>query len=92
MLAVRTVQPAFHPDAEQTVVETGQESIVAFVRTSQDEKQRILVLANVGELPVCVDLSTASDVAVRQNLLTGEAVEGDQYRLGSYDIAWLSSD
>lgn len=92
MLAVRTTQPAFHPDAEQTVVEAGRESVIAFVRTSQDDKQRILVLANVGDKPVRVDLSVATDVTAERNLLTGERVESGQYEIGPYDIAWLSSD
>jgi glycosidase len=92
MLSVRTAHPAFHPDAEQTVIDSGHESIVAFVRTSQDQQQRVLVLANVGDAPVCVDLSIADDVAAKRNLLTNEPVDGAQCEIGPYDIAWLLSD
>ena len=37
---------AFHPDGDQTAVHTGHPSIISFVRTSLDEAQRVLVLAN----------------------------------------------
>ncbi|NQU25671.1 MAG: sugar phosphorylase [Candidatus Nealsonbacteria bacterium] len=89
MLAVRTQQAAFHPDAGQAVVDTGRKSVIAFERISQDGRQRILVLANIGAEPVCVDLSAAGDVVLDCDLLTGQSVVDGQYEVDAYDIAWL---
>jgi len=91
MLAVRTRQPAFHPDAEQTVVDLGHESLIALARTSRDGNQQILALANVGDEAVRVDLSPPGDVAVERDLLSGRPVDNGRYELPAYDIAWLAS-
>jgi sucrose phosphorylase len=89
MLEVRIRQPAFHPDARQVLVETGHRAVVAFLRIGLDG-QRILVLANVGPGAVAVDLPRAADVPFHEDLLSGRAVEGPQYDLGPYEIAWLA--
>jgi sucrose phosphorylase len=90
MLAVRVAQPAFHPDADQKVIETGRKSVVAFLRTSRDREQRILILANVSGEPVRVDLSSCRGVDVTHDLLSGQEVARAEYELAAYQIAWLS--
>jgi len=89
LLAVRTRQPAFHPDAAQTVIETGQKSVLGFERVSRDGGQRIVTLANFAAIPVRVELSAAS-TEPGKDLLTGRAVEGGCYELGPYEAAWLA--
>jgi len=90
MLAVRVAQPAFHPDAEQAFVDVGHKSIVAFARTSLDGKQRILVLANVGDEAVDIDIEGIAEVAPKKDLLSGQPVENGKFELGPHDIAWLA--
>jgi sucrose phosphorylase len=90
LLSLRAKQPAFHPDAEQTVVDVGHDSIIAFVRVSQDRSQRVLVLANVGDEAVQVDLARLDDPTYERDLLSGRPVSRDGYELESYDIAWLA--
>jgi sucrose phosphorylase len=92
LLAVRTAQPAFHPDADQTVIQTDHKSIIAFVRTSLDGKQKILALANVGDSSVKVDLSAAGDMPLKRDLLTSEPVRGGKHEIGPYGLAWLSTE
>jgi sucrose phosphorylase len=90
MLAVRIAQPAFHPDADQTVQETDHKSLIALVRNSLDGKQQILVLVNVGEDPVVVNLDKFSGVEVKEDLLGGKPVKNQQCELAAHDIAWLA--
>jgi sucrose phosphorylase len=92
LLAVRTSQPAFHPDANQEVVQTGNESLIALVRSSQDGEQKILVLANVGDKPAGVDLSATGGFAPDRELLTGQPIREREYEIDPYDIAWIASD
>ena len=47
LLAVRRCQPAFHPDASQTALDTGNPALIGFLRESRDPVQKILVLVNV---------------------------------------------
>ena len=89
MLAVRIAQPAFHPDAEQRILDTGHKSLIAFTRISQDGTQRIHVLANVGEATVRVDLSTFTTDKLERNLLDDQPVIGTEVEIGPFEIAWL---
>jgi sucrose phosphorylase len=89
MLSIRVNQPAFHPDADQLVLKTQHESLVALMRTSLNGNQRILVLLNVGEAPVTVDVQTVAEFEGKDDLLTGASVKNGAFRLASHDIAWL---
>lgn len=53
LLAVRRQQPAFHPDATQTVVRSGNAGMLAFVRSAGADQQKILVLVNFSAEPLC---------------------------------------
>ena len=89
MLAVRIAEPAFHPDAEQTVLDADHKSVVALMRTSLDGNRQILVLANVGEEPATVDLARFTGVEVKEDLLGGKPVKKRTYELAPHDIVWL---
>ena len=95
MLAVRIAQPAFHPDAEQTFLESPHPALVALKRVSLDGCQEILVLLNVGEQAITVDLDTFSGLdvgmGVSEDLLCHEPVVDREYVVPPYGIAWLSS-
>ena len=90
MLSVRVQQPAFHPDAPQKIVETGQRSLVAFERQSLDGRQAILVVVNVSDQPVAVDLGSLSDRELTHNLLAGP-IERPDYEVSPYEVAWLTT-
>ncbi len=89
MLAVRIAQPAFHPDADQTILSTDDRSVVALTRRSLDGDQQVLVLTNFGEKPVTLELKKLVEWHVRRDLLSGRPVENPRYELAAQDIAWL---
>lgn len=89
MLAVRIKQSAFHPDADQEVLDLGGDEVIAFARTSQDGNERIVVLSNVADHSVTVDLSTIGGLATSRDLLSGKSTQGTQYELEPYATAWL---
>jgi len=90
LLAVRIAQPAFHPDAEQAVIDTGHLSLISFVRTSPDPLQRIVVLANVGSEPVEVDLAAFGGEPPERNLIDDRTVAGGRYEVEPFGLAWLA--
>lgn len=98
LLAVRTTQPAFHPEAPQEVIELGNPAVVSLLRTSVDGQQRVAVLVNVSSTVQKVDLAGAVDGRVVKNLL---AQQNDSlrvsrppgiYELQPYESAWLLLD
>lgn len=58
LLAMRRAQSAFHPDAPQRVVDSGDDAILAFERTSLEGDQRLLVAVNFANQPRSFDVST----------------------------------
>lgn len=90
MLKVRVAQPAFHPDAEQCILDTHDNSIVAFTRSSLEGNQQILVIVNVGAKPVSVDLERFNGVEGTEDLLSGKRTKNRTYEIAAHDIAWLA--
>ncbi|QDU36783.1 Sucrose phosphorylase [Maioricimonas rarisocia] len=90
MLATRIAQPAFHPDAPQSIVPTGHPAVIGFLRTSLDGTQHILVLANVGSAPVELDLTALCDVAVSTDLLSGQSVDSRSVTIEPAGLLWLT--
>lgn len=75
LLALRTRQPAFHPDAPQEVIDPGDDRVLAFRRTSLDGGQTIYVAVNFSAEPVSVSFS-ANEPGT--NLLTAESLGSSQ--------------
>ncbi|QDT63047.1 alpha-amylase family glycosyl hydrolase [Calycomorphotria hydatis] len=73
MMQLRTKQPAFHPDGEQQVLASPDSGVIAFVRTSLDEQQRIAVLCNATTEPKPVPTELAE--ATGTDLITGDNVD-----------------
>lgn len=84
LIQLRRAQPAFAPDAAQTV-HVLDDRVVAIERSSGT--QVILALHNVSEEPVTVSVAEAFGV---QDLVTGESVER-QLTLAPWQAAWLTS-
>ncbi len=92
LLSVRRRQPAFHPDAEQTVLQTHNTWLIAFLRTSLDRKQKILTLANVSDQKQSLDLNRMCDVRFEHDLLSSELVPSSQnITMGAGSVVWLEA-
>jgi len=93
MLLTRTSQPAFHPAASQEVIDLSEPSVIAFVRTSVDDRQRILVVANVSSAPVSVFLPAPFSRRSTSELLCLGAAWGaaDSLRLSPAAVVWLAT-
>jgi glycosidase len=91
LLARRITEPAFHPDADQQAVETGDPGVVGLVRTSLDDRQRVLVLCNVAAEPREVDVLAAAGAPARADLLAeaGGGPSGERVAMSPYQVAWL---
>ena len=89
LLASRIEQPAFHPDAAQAFVDAGDPTVVAFLRSSCDGQQQILVLTNVAERTVTLTLSDCVDSTDGHDLLGGPNTENGHLILQPFATAWL---
>jgi len=93
LLAVRTRQPAFHPDGPQQVVRLAQPGLLGFFRQSPDGGQTLLVLANLGPKPALVDLRALAGNTPVGDLLGGDLLGGqrlgDTLELLPYQVAWV---
>ncbi|MES1935071.1 sugar phosphorylase [Salinisphaera hydrothermalis] len=89
LLVVRARQPAFHPDAAQSIVDLGP-SLFAVQRTTRD--QTLLALHNVTDKPVKVPGHMLPEARVRRNVTAGTQISGAQrtISLAPYEIAWIS--
>lgn len=93
LMDVRVQQPAFHPDGEQTYIESGSEHVVCFERRSpkssdNDESQRLLVIANFHEQSQTMSLPNEFHHAV--DLLNATTVAGETITLRPSQVVWLA--
>jgi sucrose phosphorylase len=69
LIEIRKSQPAFHPEAPQTVLNPGTNPLIAFERHTFDGSQQILVVVNVGTDCVPVPDCLLRGRRVRRDLL-----------------------
>ncbi|MBL7042999.1 MAG: sugar phosphorylase [Pirellulaceae bacterium] len=92
LLRTRIAQPAFHPDADQTVFETSDPAIVAFSRTSPDGGQSILVAANLGSEVKRFKFSTHTRTPYAKDLLSDRPIGAEGViDLEPYQIVWAEA-
>lgn len=91
LLAVRIEQPAFHPEGDQQVWDVGHAALLAFLRTSPDRRQHVLVVANVSREPQTMDLAPHGAWKFGRDLLSQETTieTNQQIHLAPYQVAWL---
>lgn len=92
LLRTRIRQPAFHPDADQTVVETSDPAIVAFARTNPDAGQSILVAANLSSRRKQFEHSAHTQACYARDLISGKPIsEQGAVDLEPYQVVWAES-
>ncbi|MFH5804863.1 alpha-amylase family glycosyl hydrolase [Alienimonas sp. DA493] len=87
LLNLRRAEPAFHPEAGQTVLDLGPD-LVALVRIDRDETERIACLTNLTGAPMTADLSDLSGWRGGTDLIGGEEF-AEQIELGPWQTAWV---
>jgi hypothetical protein len=92
MLSVRVRQGAFHPDAAQEVVHLDSRSVISFVRTSVDGRQRILVVANVADTTIVVQVPPSFEqTRVSELFSMGATWQTDGHlSVAPAGVAWLA--
>jgi len=95
----RTATPAFHPNAEQTVLSAG-DHVFPVLRETRDGRQRVLALTNVTAREQAVTLGSdqlGGAAGSWRDLISGrahrsEAGGGLEVLLRPYGILWLTPD
>lgn len=94
-LLIRRVQPAFHPNATQFTVKTGDERVFALWRQSLDRTQSVFALHNVSADHLTLPLVTLNmiDDELWFDLLTGEQINlaDPDLTLAPYQVRWISN-
>lgn len=92
-IAVRAEQPAFHPNAPQRLIDTG-EGILCFDRVAVHGQQRIICLFNFSRESRCLALTTLSLVPTETltDLLSDTSVKlrDDSIDVPPYGCRWIS--
>ncbi len=93
LLAVRIEQPAFHPDAPQKVWQVAQSWLFALSRTSLDDQQEILVLANLSDQDQVIEASTFERKRFGRDLLTGRGPDSPtRFTLRPDELVWIEGE
>ena len=90
LLGLRQQHTAFHPDAQQSVIDSNHPELLAFTRTSVDESDLILCITNFGEAPISIDLTLLSRQAFSKDLISRTATQEGVYSLPPGTTAWLT--
>ncbi|OSQ50929.1 alpha-amylase [Marivita geojedonensis] len=92
-LTIRQKQSAFHPNATQFTVNTGDARVFGIWRQSLDRNQSIFALHNVSKDTVTLPVSTLNIIADEdwRDLLSGDVIPDDDIVLGPYQCRWISN-
>ncbi len=88
MLAIRRNQPAFHPDGAQAVIPLDDPGLVAFLRTSVDGTQRIVVAANFSDNQRSLPDGLLGEFRLRRELIEDRPVGQGPLLLQPCQVAW----
>ena len=93
LLSIRIEQPAFHPDAQQSVYQISNQSILGFQRSCDHSGQRITILTNFSPQPQTVSISELDAPEIQCDLISGAALEtitcDDRIELPAFGCLWL---
>ena len=92
-LDIRQNQTAFHPNATQFTVNTGDDRIFGIWRQSLDRHQSIFALHNVSKESVTLPITTLNIIADEdwRDLLSGDEMKEDDVVLAPYQCRWISN-
>lgn len=91
LLETRIQQAAFHPDGGSDVIRLGNPGIFAFLRTSPQQDQTILVLANMTGEPQSLKLDDSRVQGLTFDLIARRRkVESKEAMLDPFEIVWLA--
>lgn len=92
-LHLRARQPAFHPNATQFTIHTGDDRIFGLWRQSLDRQQSIFALHNVSAETVTIPVARLNliDDEDWQDVLTATPVAGEDIVLAPYQCCWISN-
>lgn len=92
-LDIRQNQTAFHPNATQFTVNTGDDRIFGIWRQSLDRHQSIFALHNVSKETVTLPITTLNIIADEdwRDLLSGDEMKDDDVVLAPYQCRWISN-
>lgn len=94
LLRLRRRQPAFHPNATQYTLHTG-EALFSFWRQSIDRRQSIFAVHNISDQPQTFSLSELNLIVTDQwlDLISGDTFEDRlaQITLMPYQFLWLTN-
>jgi glucosylglycerate phosphorylase len=77
LLEVRRAQSAFHPEATQAAIDTGNPHLVTFVRSGIRRRKQILVAANVSNCVQPVDMEAIGQPGYQFDLISGQQLADD---------------
>ena len=87
LLRLRRQQGAFHPDAAQQVIPTGDDAIVVFQRDSRDAELVIAVIANFSTQPRMLSLSPIRG----RDLISNQSIDTSVDPLQPCQILWVET-
>ncbi|MEM9969309.1 MAG: sugar phosphorylase [Pseudomonadota bacterium] len=92
-LEIRKRQAAFHPNATQFTLNTGDHRVFGIWRQSLDRQQSIFALHNVSDTTLRVPSSTLNLIADEEwtDLLTHEEEIGSEIDLAPYQCRWITN-
>ena len=87
LLEIRTVQSAFHPEAEQHYLESHSDQVLCFERINRQTGQSILIAANFGDEATVIELP--AEYSSARDLLAATPIEEGKLSLPPAQIVWL---
>jgi len=93
LLQLRSLQPAFHPNAAQHIMQLP-ETLLGFYRVSLDQQQTIVVVYNMtsGHQPLNVNDLNLASFGRWTDIVSGQCYIGqhETIELGPYEFVWLT--
>ena len=97
LLQLRASNPAFHPNGALIPVSTASNAVIAFLRISVDQRQRILIVQNVSsmnnEADIALPKEISKSVSMGLDLISGHSLPVENYllrlQLQPFMITWI---
>jgi sucrose phosphorylase len=90
LLVIRRSQPAFHPDAKQSVRSISNQSVLAFQRQCPQTGQDLTVLANFSAQPRTVLATELDQTCGFKDLITEKEFCDETVKVEAHGILWLN--